>query len=280
MDTVTIAGKEAVATTPEGARACVPVRTLMERLASRQQMDTGEMILPDGVKGIVSRGSMSVVIHETPPRVHNMRWIAKDSPAPFGSGTKYRTVRLAQPYIIVLGVFGPGPDGRPVLSARNECFYRTAPLKSHCDELQFPALLNCSRFEPQDGHPLSWICTQHLALDGLAAVADGNERLRQALTALLKCLFHTGFNYSSENHEANSWFSESAARIDDPRVKGVENWQDAGKDDPLFVLNVKWLPTGRSLREVIDRVFQIHGISAAAPTTSNDIARIIFNSKT
>ena len=280
MDTVTITGKEAVATTPEGARACVPVRTLVERLASRQQMDTGEMILPDGVKGIVSRGPMSVVIHETPPRIHNMRWIAADSPAPFGPGTKYRTVRLAQPYIIILAVFGPGPDGRPILSSRNECFYRTAPLKSHSDELQFPALLNCSRFEPQDGQPLSWICTQHLKLDGLAAVADGNERLRQSLTALLKCLFHTGFNYSSENHEANSWFSESAQRIGDPRVQVVETWQDASKDDPLFALNVKWLPTGRSLREVIDRIFQIHGVSVAAPTTSNDIARIIFNSKT
>jgi hypothetical protein len=276
MDTVTISGKEAVAVTPEGARASVPVRVLVERLASPEHMDTGGIILPDGVKSVVSRGPMSVLVHETPPRVHSLRWIAGDSPAPFGPGTKYRTVRLAQPYIVVLAVFGPGPDGRPMLAGRNECFFRVSPLKSLSDELLYPALLNCSKFEPPDGQPLSWICTQHLKFDALAAVADPNDRLRHSLTALLKCLFHTGFNYSSENHEGNSWYSESAARIDDARIKTVEKWQDAGKEDPLFVLNVKWLTTGRSLREVIDRIFLNHGLSAAAPTTSNDIARLIF----
>ncbi|MBM4018181.1 MAG: hypothetical protein FJ288_07605 [Planctomycetes bacterium] len=278
MDTVTITGKEAVAATAEGVRASVPVRVLVDRLAPPDRMDTGKIILPDGVKSVVSRGPMTVMAYEMPPRVHNLKWIARDSPAPFGPGAKYRTVRLAQPYIIVLAVFGRGPDGRPALTGSNECFYRVGPLKSLADELLYPALLNCSKFEPEGGHPLSWICTQYLKLDALAAVADSNERLRNAITALLECLLDTGFNYSSENHEANSWFSESARRVGEPRIKTVEDWQEAGKEDPLFVLNVKWLPTGRSLAQVIDRIFLNHGIDAARPATSSDIARLILGS--
>lgn len=277
MDIVTISGKEAVAITPEGVKGSVPVRVLAERLAPPHRMNTGEILLPDGVKSVLSRGPMMVVVHETPPRVHNLKWIARDSPAPFGPDARYHTVRLAQPYVVVLAVFCLGRDGKPVLTGSNECFYRVAPLKSLGDELCYPALLNCSRFEPQEGHPLSWICTQYLKTDALAANPDVNDRLRNSLTALLKCLFHTGFNYSSEHHETNSWFSESAERIDDHRVRTVENWQEATKEDPLFALNVKWLATGRSLREVVDRIFLNHGISGVVPTTSNDIARFIFN---
>ena len=46
-----------------------------------------------------------------------------------------------------------------MLSGHNECFFRRRPLEKEDDDLLYPALLNCSKFTPQEGKPLSWICT-------------------------------------------------------------------------------------------------------------------------
>jgi hypothetical protein len=143
------------------------------------------------------------------------------------------------------------------------------------DDLFFPALLNCSKFVPPEGRPLSWICTQHLKATPAMHDPDLNKRLTASFEALRRCLFETGFNYSSENHEASSWFTES--RQVDPRVATVEAWEAASAKDPLFVLDVPWLKTGYALRQVLDRIFRNqnarknHGHNAAA------LARLIFN---
>ena len=100
--------------------------------------------------------------------------------------------------------------------------FRTAPLESWDDELLYPALLNCSKFTPPEGKPLSWICTQHLNYAALSKETSPGRRLRAGFRALMHCLLETGFNYSSENHEGASWFGESC-RVD-PRVANVEAW--------------------------------------------------------
>ncbi len=273
-DEIRILGRHVQAISPEGKTAAMSVEAFVER-AAPSRVGTGGVILPDGVKTVVSDGHVSVWVHQNPPRLHNFQWIADGSDKPFGPGTKYRTVRVALPYLIVLAVFVSGPDGRMTLSRHNECFFRTAPLEDLEGELLFPALLNCSKFHPPEGHPLSWICTQHLRRQSFDTEPDPNRRVRGAITALLRCLLETGFNYSSEQHEGSSWFTES--RNVDPRVNTIDAWEAASVDDPLFVLEIPWLKTGLSLSQVIDRILKNHRAVQHRLATAGALARLIFN---
>lgn len=273
---VTIQGDQVHVTSPEGVTAAMPLADLLAKLAP-PLMDTGGIILPDGIKGAISRGSMTVWVHQIPPRIHSLTWIAKGSESAYGPGTKYRTVRIALPYVVVLGVFGPGRNGGMQLTHRNECFFRCDPLKTWDDELLYPGLLNCSKFTPQDGHPLSWICTQHLNVGKFAKIEDPNDRMRASFHALLGCLFDTAFNRSSEVHEGASWYSETVRNHVDERVSTVEKWIKATDKAPLFALKVPWLPTGKTVREVADRVFGNHNVRGRTVAAASDLARIVFH---
>lgn len=272
-DVLTIEGKEVRVRTPEGKCATLPVADFVARIAPRR-MDTAGVILPDGVKGAFSEGRTTIWVVETPPRSHALRWLAGDSPARFGRGAKYRVVRLGLPYVVVLAVFAAGPDGQLYLTQHNECYFRCDPLTRVEDELFYPALLNCSKMEAPDGRVLSWLCTQHVDFNTLAQERDLHRRLRSSLEALRRCLFETGFNYSSEHHEGASWFTESSGV--DPRISTVENWQEASAQDPLFVLDVPWLPTGKTLGQTVEALFGTVGGPRQTCDSASALARTVL----
>jgi hypothetical protein len=274
---VTIRGQLVTTVTPDGQQLCMEVGELLKLIGASgsRSMGTG-CLLPDGVKLVRSRGPQTVWVYERPPQVHNLRWIAADSPVPYGKGATYRTVRIALPYLVVLAVFTTGKNNRLNLSPYNECFFRNAPLKSVDDKLLYPALLNCSKFgDQQRGRPLSWICTENLNTRSLIRIADEDRRMRESMRALLHCLLETGYNYSSEHHELSSWFSESTHV--DLRVTTIEAWEEATAADSLFVLDVPWLDTGLSLGQVIDRIFGNANNSATQLKSATDIMRLMAN---
>ena len=274
-ENVVIRGREVLAISPEGQSARMRLEQFIHILSGfNGRMNSGG-VLPDGIKLTVSCGSLTIWVYERSPQVYSFKWIARDSPAPFGRGTKYRTVRIALPYLIVLAIFEPGRRNGMELSGRNECFFRRHPLKSTRDELFYPALLNCSKFDPPDGHPLSWICTAKLDYGRLSKEPDNNQRMQTALRALLHTLLETGYNRSSDYHEDSSWFTEST-RVD-PRISTIENWEKATAKDPLFVLDVPWLSTGLTLEQVIERIFNNSGARRPKISSAADIRRILFN---
>ncbi|NNM29833.1 MAG: hypothetical protein HKO57_09935, partial [Akkermansiaceae bacterium] len=240
---ISVEGSHIRLITPEGTEAAMPIRTLFEE-ALAPTAPAGGAALPKELVMILTKGPGVIWVLEFPPALHYLRWIAADSPAPYGPEATYRQVTLALPYVLVFGIFVPRRGGLISLADDNEAFFRNAPLRSGRDELLFPALLNCSKFASRDGTPLSWICTQHLERS-FDATEDPGERMRLAMDALVRCFFHTGFNYSSEQHEGSSWFTES--RGVDPRIATVEAWEDASKTDPLFALDVPWIPTGHTV---------------------------------
>ena len=87
------------------------------------------------------------------------------------------------------------------------------------------------------------------------------------------------FNRSSEMHEGSSWFKETVDAAVDPRIASIETWQEASAQDPLFVLDVPWLATGKTLQEVCERIIRLAGPSRSAPGTASDIARLVINGK-
>ena len=76
--------------------------------------------------------------------MRQLRWIANDSPAPFGEGATYRKVRLSVPYAITFAVYQQQGEGL-FLGASNELYFRNEPLRGRGDRLGYPALLNVSK---------------------------------------------------------------------------------------------------------------------------------------
>ena len=272
MQTVSIEDRQVLARSPEGQTMALEVARLVE-LMSHQSLDT---VYPDGLKAELREGRATIWVHQSAPRVHFFKWIAADSPAHYGSDTTYRDVSIALPYVIVFAVYQADRLGRLQLSGFNECFFRNEPLRSLDDPLFYPALLNCSKFDPTEpDRPLSWICTQHMRPRSARTMKSDNERLHTGLRELLACLFETGFNYSSEHHEVSSWFSES--RGVDVRVSTVENWEAATLEKPTFVLDVPWLAVGKSVKEVGAHILARVARGCPKVSSAEDIARLVFN---
>lgn len=273
---LTVQDNQVIATSPEGKTASMSLDAFLAKLTARR-MDTAGVVLPDGIKAVLTEGAVTIWVYECPPCVQRFLWIARDSPRPFGPGTKYRKVRLALPYLIVLVVFAADGSGNLQLTGANECFFRVEPLKTLDDLLFYPALLNCSRFQPQEGRPLSWICTQKLRPTPGLADPDRSKRLTAHFEALRHCLLETGFNFSSEHHEGSSWYTES--KKIDPRISTVEAWEAASAQDSLFVLEVPWLPTNHTVRQLAERILRNQKALTRVPRNTAALARIVFNHK-
>lgn len=276
--TVLLDGDTARVESPEGQNLELPVPDFMETVTPRLPQ-TGELILPDGVRSLVSVPGGLVLVHETPPAVHNLRWIAADSVEPYGPEARYRSARTAFPYLIVVAMYRRNGDLLE-LTNWNECFFRTGPLTSHDDRLLVPALLNCSRYPGKKSGPVSWICTQNMDWSTLSRERDPNRRLRRDLGALLEHLLATGFNLSSDIHEGKSGFTETVETQVDPRVSSIDAWEQATAANPLFVLDVPWIDAGVTLRDVLGRIGRGRRMGRGDQlVNSDDVARRLFNRK-
>ena len=297
MDEVLISGESATARTPEGASATVPLAALRGGLGSNPD-PLADFVFPDGVKHAWWDPSLLVILQEIQPAVRPVRWIDKRrSPVPFGAGTLYQEFSLAFPYIIMLAVFAHHPRTASAtglgfrLAQRTELFVRNAPISSLDDELYFGPFLNVTRHTPDappdgieaKGKCLSWFCTQTLNLKHFDAERDSNRRIRKSMAALVEHFF-SGFNLSSDSGtwpgELRSWHSEYVIRKVDPRIATPERWQKATEQDPSFIINDVGfipLPSGFTIRRVVQRLFEQFAAKGSAVKTSADLARMIFN---
>jgi hypothetical protein len=276
-EVVTVRGEEIVATLPEGSQKKMKLADVLQKM-SPQVPDTCGAILPDGVKTAIPYAGGVILVHQTPPQVYSFRWIADGSAAEYGPGTSYRTVRLALPYVIVVAVYEGTRRLVPQLSQRSECFFSNEPLekKRFDTPMSYPALLNCSKI-PDDGvHALSWICTQHLPPSEFRGRKTLDAALSDGLGALLRHLLESGFNRSSEVHEGESGFGATVKAAIDPRIANVESWEKASADNPLFALDVPWLPTGKTLGQVTARIGRPGRGRSFTFKSAGDIARLMF----
>jgi hypothetical protein len=225
---------------------------------------------------MLSRGPITIMIWEQAPSLQKLSWIAEDSGSPYGPGAKYRDVRIALPYLVIFAVFNRDAGGLPHLVQTDECFFRNEPLKGLGDELAYPALLNCSKWnDPDPLTPLSWICTQHLRPTKLMNSANPGDRFAAGMEAVRYCLLETSFNLSSEHNEGNSWYG--ASKSIDTRIATIESWEKATRKDPLFVLDIPWIKTGHSVLGIAERIFERTNAVNTEIKSSADLARVIFN---
>jgi hypothetical protein len=273
---VVIEDSHASTVSPEGVVAKMPLKSLLRQVVGTRP-NTADLVLPDGVKAVVPQGPLTICVWESPPGLHRLTWIATDSPAPYGPQAKYRQVRLALPYLIILAVFDNLGSDQLHLSQRSECFFRNTRLKSLDEELCYPALLNCyGRGGPGEPRPLSWICAGNLRSTlKMRRASSVSESLLAGLDAIRHYLLETGFTHSDGQGGRLSWFE--ASRSLDPRLNTVEAWEEASAKDPLFVLEVPWLKSGYTVRRAIERMLPNgHRLSQRQPNAAT-LARHILN---
>ncbi|MEQ8667814.1 MAG: hypothetical protein RIC12_01495 [Pirellulales bacterium] len=268
---IIIRGETAAVEKPGGKTVEISLAKLLE-LAQPNQIDSCGIRLAPEVRFAYTRRGMTILACEYPPGPYTLSWIADDSPAPFGRNAKYRTVTISLPYVIVLAVF----DGTRI-SDLNECFFRAEPLTEidEDNQLKYPGLLNCSRFEPPEGHPLAWICTQHLDRRPICKEEDSRKRIALGLATLRRCLFEQSFNMSSDLHEYSSWYSESSGV--DERISSVERWHEETKKNRFMGLDVPWLDTNETLKSIVERIFANQGRVGRDVTDARQLSRLIFN---
>ena len=200
--------------------------------------------LPDGVKFADWRNPFLLVVHQMPPHVRQLQWIAEDSPQDYGPGTKYRRVRLSLPYAVTFALYVKhGP--RLHLTGANELYFRNEPLRHKNDRLGYPALLNISCIQAP-GRIRCWICTQHMPRSRESAWP-------QQLQRLIEHTWYGGFNRSSERHEGQSTYGYSEGIH--PALHPVEKWQEASTDD-AFALKVPWREVPLCVGELMDCLFR------------------------
>jgi hypothetical protein len=210
----------------------------------------------DGVRVVRDRGDVKVLVLEEQPQVRAVRWLADESPVPFGRGAVYRTVSLAFPFIVSIVAFRAG-----ALTGYQQCFYRTEPLGALSDPLCLPNLFNVADAYGQT----CWLCLANLPIDFASLTWSGK------VNAIRRYLWGAGFNRSSEMHEGMSYWG--AMKAIDPRVASLEAWEQASRNDPLFPLCVQWKTSGRTLGEVIDTM-----LGRVAPTslrTAADLSHVL-----
>lgn len=261
-DIVEISGSEVILRRGLSTVMKVGLADFVRTLA--QQMDTSALPdgspLPDSVRFVHSRGNSTVLVMELPPQVRQVRWISSSSPVPFGPGSKYESITLAFPYIVIVVLFSGGN-----LTGYQQLFYRSEAIGSDNDPLYLPNLLNVA-----EGYGLkTWLCLANMNVAEVAPL-PWNQKVRR----LVEHFWEAGFNRSSEYHEFNSyWQKMTEARLD-PRISSVESWQQATQEDPLFMLKVKWKPAGLTVRQVSASMLA-HGCAPSSVSTSSELVTLI-----
>jgi hypothetical protein len=244
--------------------AKVNIGELAQRISEATIHGLDDFPLPEHVRWLVTCGQVKVCIFEMSPEVRWIHWIAPDSPAPYGPEATTQPRQLATPFVVV-----KVPFLRERLVGRIELFYRNEPLAA-CDgpggELFFPNLLNIS---PRSHGCVSWCCTQFV---NFAQVPAG---IAEGLHFVANFIFSGKLNLSSEAHEGHSGFSLTREAAVDPRVTDVNRWESASREDPRFITDIPWVPTGVTVRELVERELASFKVRKA-PTTAAELGNLML----
>jgi hypothetical protein len=214
----------------------IPVTQLVKRIAARSDRKPDSAVIPEHVRAWRERGEAVALAMEFPPACRSVRWVASDSPDPFGIDTRYEIRRLSFPYVVVLSVFYQG-----TLTPINQLYYRTAPL-SEGEDLLLTNLLNVAK---HPGGLKSWVCLLNLSIHPSTSWHD-------KVRAIGEHVFATGWNRSAEHHEGHSYFNDS--RSIDPRIASIDAWEEASRASPGFALEVPWHAARTTLTEQLEKM--------------------------
>ncbi len=259
---ITIRGDQAELVDDMAGFYSIPVEKMSEGIADSTVQGMTREPVPDNVKWHIRAGRLSIFIVQLTPEVRYIKWLADDSPAPFGPEATYVHRCLATPYVVLKVPF----LGQRIIP-RIEVFYRNRPIKNlDRTRLYWPNLYNVS---VNAYECTAWYCSQHLH------ELRRPLKYQTGLEAISHHLFGGGFNASSEHHEGLSTFGLYAQGKADPRITDVKRWEEASRENPRFVLSVKWQSAGLTVKELLDRELAFHN-TPTTPRSAAELGNIIL----
>lgn len=246
---LTIHGEEITWWNDSPETISIPLAEFIGVLQAQADRGETEGPLPAGARFLIHRGPATLLVIEEPPQVRVVRWLDDESEQPFGDEARYRSVRLAFPYLVIVAVFLHGR-----LTTRTQCFYRTRPITGKRDLLYTPNLYNIDAREDMP----CWLCLKKLRIEAAATDWDAT------VSAIRNHVWQATFNRSATLDRTKSYWYKMQ-RID-PRIAGLTAWEEATRADPLFPLHVRWLPLGQTLGHIMDTM--LDKVAAARQLTT------------
>jgi len=226
-----------------------PVSSLLRYLA--WAMPSPLPLFPTGVRWLCQQKELLFLVVEHPPQCRTLL-ISEEKVG----GQDYKTYRLAFPYIIYLLTFYRGSF------EEMKMFYRLGPLSTPHDPLFYTNLPNV-RGEP--GH----YGTQRVCLRYRPEMLE-NKPLAETVPALIDFFWSTGFNKDI----ASSSFERARRR--DSRLAGFDAWEEATRANPLFMLEIDWEPTEKSIPALWLECLKLHGETGQPVSTAEELADILY----
>lgn len=208
-------------------------------------------LLPPGVRWLCQQKDLLFLVVEHPPQCRTLL-ISNEKIG----GQDYQTYRLAFPYIVYLLTFYRRSF------EEMKMFYRSGPLADTNDKLYYTNLPNV-RGEP--GH----YGTQRVCLRYRPEMLE-NRPLAETVPALIDFFWSTGFN---QDIGASSF---ERARSLDSRLSSLGDWEEATRANPLFMLEVAWEPTEKTIPDLWLECLKLHGETVQPVSTAAELADILY----
>ncbi len=244
---IVIEGDQARVEGGDGVGLSARLDAFLQRVRQSSVQGFDEQPLPkNNLLWKVEVADVTICILEEDPALRRLEWLDPKSPAPVGPEAKYIPRKLATPYVILKVVFRGGH-----VLGRVELFYRNSPLRHLDDELYWSNLYNVS---PHSYGCTASVCTQYLHKEPLQA------GIHSVLQAIANHLWGGGFNKSSDLSEGSSCWTKACQDEVDPRVTDLSKWERESIQDPRFILDIPWKPTGLTVRSLIELELQTQNV--------------------
>ncbi len=256
-------------TRPQGEAHCLStasVKSFSQAIANcygmREAFDFGICPVGLNLRGMYQKGRTYIFLCELLPGPRTMKWLAKDSPAPYGSKAKYIDVRVSLPW----QYFFVTIDATGCIGHLNSVYFRNQPLNSSSDRLFDCHFYNCS---VEAYGVRCWICVQ-----GYSNERSGELCLLDLVAEFISWFWFSGFNASSEHYEGDSWWGRNCSKVKDPRVRSIEAWTRATEENPNFAMEVNWLDSGYTAADIFEEMSARIGWQPY-PLTVQDYAALV-----
>jgi len=201
------------------------------------QSDESPYILPPSAVIAYTKGIRTVVVVEQKPQVRTMGF----TPDLVGQRSRGKAVstsnqayrfRLSFPYVYFFVAF----DGKKF--AYHEIYFRNKPLTSAREHVYNPPLPNIHK-DKKNFRPM---CMG----EGFRNDVKAESQVSRACEEVISEFWQRPFN----EHLGNGILSST-----DNRVSNYSKWQEATKEDPMFILTVKW-GKGKTAKSIMDEMFK------------------------
>jgi hypothetical protein len=205
----------------------VAISDLLAKITSERngQAIVETPILPNGTRFYQKIGKDEIVVVEQSPQVRTI------------NVQSYGKFTVSLPYVVYFFYLYEGE----IPNYQSRMFFRNAPIESLADKLYHS---NVTHVNNRKSDGIGHICTS----EDVGPTGNLSEKIIAKMNGFWDSNFR-GFESSYKGNNLTDSYHKS--RNLDPKISSLEAWQAASALDPLFVLGIPWMDTGRTVSEML-----------------------------